>query len=82
MNMNVISNENYMMRNEIMDWENICDSPWTVKGVDLGQDDHYSISIDHKTIKEIVEEAVKDLLKEEEVANKPIRIEKYHMKHK
>lgn len=82
MKMNVISNENYMMRNDILDWENICDSPWTVKGVDLGQDGHYSISIDHKTIKEIVEEAVKDLLKEEEVANKPIRIEKYHMKHK
>ena len=78
MNMNdLISDENYLMR----DWENLCNSPWTVKAVDLGQDDHYGISIDHKTIKEIVEEAVKDLLKEE-VANEPIRIEKYHMKHK
>lgn len=57
-------------------------NPYTVKGVDLGKDDHYGISIDNKTIKEIVEEAVKELLKEEEVANKPIRIEKYHMKHK
>jgi len=57
-------------------------NPYTVKGVDLGKDDHYGIYIDNKTIKEIVEEAVKELLKEEEVANKPIRIEKYHMKHK
>ena len=83
MNMNdLISDETYLMRNSIMDWENVCDSPWTVKGVDLGRDDHYGISIDNKTIKEIVEEAVKELLKEEEVANKPVRIEKYHMKHK
>ena len=93
MNMNdLISDENYLMRNEIemgmkepifpSIWEDICDSPWTVKGVDLGRDDHYGISIDNKTIKEIVEEAVKELLKDEEVANKPIRIEKYHMKHK
>lgn len=57
-------------------------NPYTVRGVDLGQDDHYGISIDGKTIREVVEEAVKELLKEEEVANKPIRIEKYHMKHK
>ena len=78
----LISGETYLMRGETMDWENICDSPWTVKGVDLGRDDHYAISIDNKTIKEIVEEAVKELLKEEEAANKPIRIEKYHMKHK
>lgn len=63
----------------------LSDGPWnpyTVKGIDLGRDDHYGISIDNKTIKEIVEEAVKEILKEEEVANKPIRIEKYHMKHK
>ena len=83
MNMNdLISDETYLMRNSIMDWENVCDSPWTVKGIDLGRDDHYGISIDDKTIKEIVEEAVKELLENEEVANKPIRIEKYHMKHK
>lgn len=83
MNMNdLISDETYLMRNSIMDWENVCDSPWTVKGIDLGRDDHYGISIDDKTIKEIVEEAVKELLEKEEVANKPIRIEKYHMKHK
>lgn len=81
MNMNdLISDENYLMR----DWENLCNNPWTVKGIDVGDDDdHYGISIDHKTIKEIVEEAVKEALKEE-VANEPItiRIEKYHMKHK
>lgn len=79
MNMNdLISDENYLKWSDVFtDW-----NPCTVKAVDLGQDDHYGISIDHKTIKEIVEEAVKELLKEEEVANKPIRIEKYHMKHK
>ena len=79
MNMNdLISDENYLKWSDVLtDW-----NPYTVKAVDLGQDDHYGISIDHKTIKEIVEEAVKELLKEEEVANKPIRVEKYHMKHK
>ena len=59
------------------------DYKWGVQGIDVGNDDdHYGISIDNKTLKEIIEGAVKDLLKEEEVANKPIRIEKYHMKHK
>ena len=79
MNMNdLISDENYLKWSDVLtDW-----NPYTVKGVDIGKDDHYGISIDHKTIKEIVEEAVKELLKEEEVANKPIRVEKYHMKHK
>lgn len=55
-------------------------SPYTVKGVDLGKDDHYGISIDNNFIKEIVEKAVKELLEEEKT--KPVRIEKYHMKHK
>ena len=61
------------------------DYRWGIQGVDVGNDDdHYDISIDHRTIKEIVEEAVKAILKEEEMANEPItiRIEKYHMKHK
>jgi hypothetical protein len=81
MNMNDLYDDGtYLKWNDVLsDW-----NPYTVKGVDLGKDDHYGISIDHKTIKEIVEEAVKEILKEEEVANEPItiRIEKYHMKHK
>ena len=81
MNMNgLIMDENYLMRNEMADWEDICNSPWTVKGVDLGRDDHYGISIDNNFIKEIVEKAVKELLEEEKT--KPVMIEKYHMKHK
>lgn len=81
MDMNdLIMDGNYLMRNEMADWEDICGSPWTVKGVDLGRDDHYGISIDNKTIKEIVEKAVKELLEEEKT--KPVMIEKYHMKHK
>jgi hypothetical protein len=64
-----------------INWEELgVDNPYTVRGVDLGRDDHYGISIDNKTLKEIVEEAVKELLKEEKTETP--KIEKYHMKHK
>ena len=81
MNMNdLINGETYLMRNEMMDWENLCDSPWCVKGVDYGYDDQSVISIDGKTLKEIIEEGVKEFLKEEKAVTP--KIEKYHMKHK
>ena len=77
MNMHDLDDGTYLKWNDVLtDW-----NPYTVRGVDLGQDDHYGVSIDAKTIKEVVEEAVKEILKEEEERKAP-RIEKYHMKHK
>jgi hypothetical protein len=55
-------------------------NPYTVKGVDYGYDDKSVISIDGKTLKEIIEEGVKEFLKEEKTETP--KIEKYHMKHK
>ena len=77
MNMHDLDDGTYLKWNDVLtDW-----NPYTVRGVDLGQDDHYGVSIDAKTIKEVVEEAVKEILKEGEAKETP-RIEKYHMKHK
>ena len=65
----------------LSDWDDVLSDPCVIRGVDLGVEDHYGISIDGKTLKEVVEEAVKEILKEEETKETP-RIEKYHMKHK
>ena len=82
MNDNIIDGETYL-RSNLTSWEDALYgyNPLSIKGVDRGEDDHYGISIDNKGFKELVEEAIKDFLKEEETKKTP-RIEKYHIKHK
>jgi hypothetical protein len=77
MNMNDLYDDGtYLKWNDVLsDW-----NPYTVKGVDYGYDDKSVISIDGKTLKEIIEEGVKEFLKEEKT--EAPKIEKYHMKHK
>jgi hypothetical protein len=71
----LINDEEYLKWNDVFGW-----NPYTVKGVDYGYDDKSVISIDGKTLKEIIEEGVKEFLKEEKAVTP--KIEKYHMKHK